>query len=147
MCVPFSDRCCYVAQAGRDLPIFLPLLVEGWDFKACATRPGGAVCGKATEASSYNCNIDLTVGSSLCPVFKSCSCSKCVFFCFCFFFLSAFFLSMMGSKTVFAFSGHAILIKAAVTWHFLISHDQSFCLAPRVTLEQVPPFGAVWYFL
>lgn len=32
------------------------------------------------------------------------SCSKSAFF------LSAFFLSMIGSKTVFAFSGHAVLI-------------------------------------
>lgn len=104
MGVPFSDRCCYVAQAGCDLHVLLPLLLEGWDFKACATRPGGAVCGKATEAGSYHCNIDIAIGSSPCPIFKFCQLfQECIL-------LSAFFLSMIGSKTVFAFSGHAVLI-------------------------------------
>ena len=112
--------------------------MEGLNCKVCATRPGRAVHGKVTEASSYNCNIDLTVGSSVCSMFciQNLPVAPRVYF-------KIFFFSVMGSKTVFAFSGHATLIKAVVTWYSVIIHDQCFCTASSIAVEKVPPLGAV----
>lgn len=81
MCVPFSDRCCYVAQDGRDLPVLLPLLLEAWDFKACATRPGGAVVAKQRKPVATTATLSLPLAHLYVPYSSFASCSKSAFFC------------------------------------------------------------------
>lgn len=123
-----SNSCCYVAQVVLELLCSCLCLQRAGIAKPVLT--GLARLSVAmTEASNYNCNTNITIGSSVCPVFISCPKSA----------LSVS-LSLACAQT---FSCHAILIRAVVTWHSLLCHDQCFSSAASIILEKLPPFGAV----
>lgn len=62
----FLDSCCYVAQ------VVLELLCSCLCLQRAVLTGLARLFAAVTEASNCNYNIDITIDSSVCPVFGSC---------------------------------------------------------------------------